>query len=93
MTKAELVERVYKDNKMRGLPRVAIAEMVDSIFELLGKGIIKDGKFTYPSFGAFNLKKRKERQGRNPQTGKTLTIKAHKTITFRPAPTLKQSLR
>ncbi len=93
MTKAELIERVYKDNKLRGLPRVAIAEMVDSVFDLLAKGIMKDGKFTYPGFGAFNLKKRKERKGRNPQTGKTITIKAHKTITFRPAPTLKQSLR
>ncbi len=93
MTKAELIERVFKDNKPRGIPRVAIIEMVDAAFDLLAKGVIRDGKFTYPGFGAFNLRKRKERKGRNPKTGECLTIKAHQTIIFRPAPTLKQSLR
>jgi nucleoid DNA-binding protein len=93
MTKAELIERVFKDNRPRGIPRVAIIEMVDTIFDFLAKGIMHDGKFTYPGFGAFNLRKRKERQGRNPKTGEALVIQAHRTITFRPAPRLKQSLR
>lgn len=93
MTKAEFIERVFKDNRPRKIPRVAIAEMVDTAFELMEKGIKKDGKFTYPGFGAFVLRKRRERKGRNPKTGQPLTIKASQTVAFRAAPKLKQSLR
>ena len=35
---------------------------------------------------------RKERQGRNPQTGETMTIPAHKVIKFIPSQSLKDSL-
>lgn len=93
MTKAELIERVFKDNRPRRISRVAITEMIETAFDMLAKGIKRDGKFTYPGFGAFNLRKRKARNGRNPKTGETLLIEARKTITFRPAPKLKDSLR
>ncbi len=93
MTKAELIERVFKDNRPRKIPRVAIREMIDSAFVLLANGIKKDGKFACPGFGAFVLKKRKARRGRNPKTGESLMIAARQTVTFRPAPRLKQSLR
>lgn len=93
MTKAELIERIFKDNKPRRIPRVAIEQMVDTAFELLMKGIKRDGRFTYPGFGAFVLRKRKARNGRNPKTGQPLVIQARQTVTFRPAPKLKQTLR
>ncbi|MFH1018083.1 MAG: HU family DNA-binding protein [Pseudomonadota bacterium] len=93
MTKAELIERVFRDNRPRKISRVAITNMVDTAFDLLAKGIKRDGKFTYPGFGAFNLRKRKEREGRNPKTGEKIVIKARTTIAFRAAPRLKASLR
>lgn len=93
MTKAEFIERVFKDNKPRKIPRVAICEMVETAFDLLAKGIKRDGKFTYPGFGAFLLRKRKARNGRNPKTGEPLVIKASQTVAFRAAPKLKSSLR
>ena len=93
MTKAELIERVFKDNRPRRISRVAVTQMIDSAFEFLQKGIKRDGKFTYPGFGAFSVRKRKARQGRNPKTGEPITIEARKTVAFRPAPRLKQSLR
>jgi nucleoid DNA-binding protein len=93
MTKAELIERIFKDNRPRRISRVAVHEMVDTAFDLVTKGIRRDGKFTYPGFGAFNLKKRKERQGRNPKTGEKIVIRARQTVGFRAAPDLKASLR
>ena len=93
MTKAEFIERVFKDNKPRRIPRVAIIEVVDGAFNVLVKGIRRDGKFTYPGFGAFNLRSRKARNGRNPKTGEKIIIEARKTISFRAAPRLKQTLR
>ena len=93
MTKAELIERVFKDNKLRRLPRVAVAEMIDAAFDNIGKGLRRDGKFTYPGFGAFNVRKRKARTGRNPKTGEPIEIKAQRGISFRPSPKLKSTLR
>ena len=90
MTKAELIEKVW--NATDGLTKKQTAEMVDAMFDNLGTAIKKDGRFSYPGFGTWTVKKRKARKGRNPQTGAEITIKASKTVTFKPAPTLKDKL-
>ena len=56
------------------------------------KAIKKEKRFAYPSFGTFTVRTRKARKGRNPQTGEEIKIKASKTVGFKPAPTLKNSL-
>ncbi|MCG2777243.1 MAG: HU family DNA-binding protein, partial [Desulfobacterales bacterium] len=52
----------------------------------------KEGKLALAGFGSFIVSERKERQGRNPQTGETMTIKASKTVRFRAGKALKESL-
>lgn len=93
MTKLELVERVYKDNKFRKIPRTLIEKILNTTFDLFVKSIQKDGKFTYPGFGSFVLKKRKGREGRNPKTGEVIYIQSRKTVVFKPAQQLKDSLQ
>jgi DNA-binding protein HU-beta len=44
-------------------------------------------------FGTFSVGKRAARNGRNPQTGATIKIKASKTVRFRAGKALKDSLR
>ena len=44
-------------------------------------------------FGSFKVKSRAARKGRNPQTGATITIKASKTVGFKPSSDLKKSVR
>lgn len=91
MTKAELIEAVH-DAHGSGLSRKAVSELVDGVFEQVGKAVKKNGRFAYPSFGTFTLKKRKGRIGRNPQTGAELKIGPSKTVGFKPSPELKKSL-
>jgi DNA-binding protein HU-beta len=91
MTKAELVEAVHAEHG-NGLSRKAVGELIDNVFENIGKAVRKSGRFVYPSFGTFSLKKRKGRVGRNPQTGAELKIAPSKTVGFKPAPELKKSL-
>lgn len=92
MTKAELVNKVYDSNKKRGYSKTAVNEVCDSIFSHLCSAIKKDKRFTYPGFGTWTVRRRKARKGRNPQTGQIINIPASKTVGFRPAPTLKNSL-
>ena len=91
MTKHELIEAVLK-NGDGTLTKKAVTELVDGVFDTVAKTIKKEKKFTYPGFGTFSLRERKARQGRNPQTGETIQIKKSKTIGFRPAKSLKETL-
>ncbi len=56
------------------------------------KGLKKDKTVQLVGFGTFNVKKRKARKGRNPQTKEEIRIPASKTVTFKVGKTLKDSV-
>ena len=91
MTKDELISTVIKASKV-DLSKKAAGEIIDATFAAISKSIKKEKRFAYPSFGTFTIRTRKARKGRNPQTGEEIKIKASKTVGFKPAPTLKNSL-
>ncbi|NLF16523.1 MAG: HU family DNA-binding protein [Lentisphaerae bacterium] len=92
MNKTELTEKLAK---MTGLPKVKAGEVVDALFDARpGKGIIaieldKGRKVAIPGFGTFSSRSRKARKGRNPATGKAITIAAKNYPVFRAGKTLK----
>ncbi len=90
MTKAELIDAVKKANP--SLSKKDTAELVDAVFDNLKEAIIKEGRFSYPGFGTFNVRERRARTGRNPRTGEEIKIPASKTVAFKPAPVFKDSL-
>ena len=90
MTKSELLDVIAKANEE--MTKKQVSAIVDSVFETVGGAIKKDGQFAYPGFGTFKVRKRKARQGRNPQTGESIKIKASKTVGFKPAKALKDRL-
>ena len=92
MTKAEFIDQVVKASADMDLTKKAAGELIDGMFGIVGKAIKKDGRFSYPGFGTFTMKKRAARKGRNPRTGSEIRIKASKTVGFKPAPGLKKSL-
>ena len=91
MTKQELIEAVAKKSG-EDMTKRAVTELVDTVFETLGHAIKKNKRFSYPGFGTFVIRTREARTGRNPRTGETLKIKASKTVGFKPARSLKDTL-
>jgi DNA-binding protein HU-beta len=89
MTKDDLVNAVAKATK---LSKRAAGDAVNSTFENLARAIRKDKRFQVPGFGTFSVRSRKARKGRNPQTGDVISIKASRTVGFKPAPVLKKGL-
>ena len=87
MTKGELIDAVKGD-----LTKKMAGEIVDAVFDALKESLVEDERFAYPQFGTFSVKERAKRKGKNPRTGKTITIPASKTVTFRPASKFKDSL-
>jgi DNA-binding protein HU-beta len=91
MTKADLIEKLQKSTG-KDLSKKALADLMDELFGEIAKSVKKDKRFAYPGFGTFTIRKRAARVGRNPRTGEEIKIGPSKTVTFKPAPNLKNSL-
>ncbi len=89
MTKADLVEAVASQSRMT---KKAAAQVLEVVFANIGKAVKKDERFSYPGFGTWSIRTRKARKIRNPQTNEMMKLKASKTIGFRPAKELKDTL-
>ncbi len=56
--------------------------------QIIKEGLLKEGHVHIHQFGTFKIRQYQQRKGRNPQTGETIIIKAHKRVIFRPAKAL-----
>jgi DNA-binding protein HU-beta len=90
MTKQELVEKVAKQT---GLSKAAANKTIDTIVDSIKTTLKKGQKVTLVGFGTFSISKRKARNGRNPQTGVTIKIAAHKVPKFSAGKTLKDAIK
>ncbi len=89
MSKAELVEQIAAQAKLTK----ADADRAVNAFISAVKGSLKSGSdVTLIGFGTFTTVDRPARKGRNPQTGKSITIKAKKVVKFRPGKALKDEV-
>ena len=90
MNKGEFVEELAKEAKLsKSQANVMLNTMLDIILSSLKKG--KEVNLT--GFGRFDVRKRKAREGRNPQTGATIKIPARKVPRFKPSKTLKEAVQ
>ncbi len=89
MTKADLIQKVAKKtNTSQAMTGNVIDMTLNEIRTLLGKG----GSISFTGFGSFSVAKRAKRKGRNPQTGKEMTIPASKVARFRPGKGLREAV-
>lgn len=89
MNKKDLIAAVAAEHEMSG---AAAERVVQSVLDTIAKAVKKEGKVALFGFGTFDLRKRPARKGRNPRTGEAVKIKASKTVGFKPAKALKDSL-
>jgi DNA-binding protein HU-beta len=80
MNKAELIAKVSDD---AGITKTQANEALDSFVEAVTKTLKGGGKVTLVGFGTFSVSKRAARNGRNPQTGAVIKIKAKKVAKFK----------
>ncbi len=89
MTKSDVISEIANKSN---LTKADAEKALNSFVEITKDTLKKEGKLALAGFGSFIVSERKERQGRNPQTGETMTIKASKTVRFRAGKALKESL-
>jgi DNA-binding protein HU-beta len=90
MTKAELVERMAKAAK---ITKRAAETALDSFAAGVRDSLKKGKRVSLVGFGTFSVGKRAARNGRNPQTGEAIKIKAAKVPRFKAGKALRDSIR
>lgn len=80
MNKAELIEKIVNG---AGITKVQANEALDSFTGAVVSALKKGDRVTLVGFGTFSVSARAARNGRNPQTGATLKIKARKVPKFK----------
>lgn len=90
MTKAELVERMAKDAR---ITKKAAEAALDSFTMCVRDSLRRGKRVGLVGFGTFSVGRRAARNGRNPQTGETIKIKAAKVPRFKPGKVLKDAIR
>ncbi len=80
MNKAELIAKIAED---AGITKTQANATVDAFVDAVTKTLKKGDKVTLVGFGTFSVSKRAARNGRNPQTGAVIKIKAKKVAKFK----------
>jgi DNA-binding protein HU-beta len=89
MNKAELISKIAED---AGITKTQANATVDSFVEAVTKTLKKGDKVTLVGFGTFSVSKRAARNGRNPQTGAVIKIKAKKVAKFKAGKDLSEKI-
>lgn len=80
MNKTELIDAIAAD---AGISKVAAKKALESVTENVAKALKAGDKVSLVGFGSFSVSKRAAREGRNPQTGKTIKIAAKNVVKFK----------
>ena len=89
MNKGDLINRVAESAE---LTQAQAKTAVNSVFEAISDALAGEDKVTLVGFGTFSVRHSPERQGRNPATGKAITIAAKNNVKFKPGKELTESV-
>ena len=92
MTKIEIVSYVYDRLPQGEFTQREVKDLVDDVFDIM-KEILESGEgLKISGFGNFVLRDKRQRQGRNPQTGDPIVITERRVLNFKASQLLKLSL-
>lgn len=86
LTKADMAEHLYYE---LGLNKREAKELIGVFFKEICNTLELGEQVRLSGFGNFDLRKKKQRPGRNPKTGETIPVSARCVVTFRPGKKLK----
>ena len=89
LNKQELVANVAEQ---ASLTKKDAEKAVNAVFEAIKSALSEGDRIQLIGFGTFEVKDRKARKGRNPQSGEEIDIPASKTPVFKAGKALKDSV-
>lgn len=89
LTKADLVNYIYEKNELR---KAEAAQAMEALLEIIKTSLANNESVLISGFGKLNVKYKKERRGRNPQTGAELMLAQRRVVTFKSSSILRQKI-
>ncbi len=89
MNKSDLIDGMAEDS---GITKAAAKKALESFLGNVEGSLKKGNRVSLVGFGSWSVSKRAAREGRNPQTGKTIHIKAKKVVKFKAGSDLSKSV-
>ena len=80
LTKAQIVEALFARG---GFTKIQSAQVIDTLFELIKQSLQNGEDILISGFGKFSVQEKQARRGRNPKTGKAITLAPRKAVTFK----------
>ena len=89
MNKSDLIDGMAAD---AGITKAAAKKALESFLGNVQGSLKKGNRVSLVGFGSWSVSKRAAREGRNPQTGKTIKIAAKKVVKFKAGSDLQNSV-
>ena len=89
LTKADIVETIRMEN---GYSLKQSSEVTEILMEIIKQSLESGEDVMISGFGKFQVKNKKERRGRNPETGEDLTLPARRVVTFKCSESLRNRI-
>jgi integration host factor subunit alpha len=80
LTKNDLMNSMHQNLNLR---KCKSLELLESLLEIMKKKLESGEDIQISGFGRFSIKNKRERRGRNPQSGEDLTLEPRRVVTFR----------
>jgi integration host factor subunit alpha len=80
LTKADIIDSLYNGSD---LTKAQSAELIDALVEIMKRTLENGEDILITGFGKFCVKEKRQRKGRNPQTGSDLMLDPRRVVTFR----------
>lgn len=90
MTKSDLIAKVT--DSVKTLKKKDVEKAVNAIFTSIQEALSQGEKAQFIGFGTFEVKQRKARKGRNPQSGSVINIPATAVPVFKAGKTLREQV-
>jgi DNA-binding protein HU-beta len=85
--KNEFIRLVAKES---GIPQTVVAKVLGVSVSVILRSLVKGDKVVWTGFGTFEMRRRSQRHGINPQTRERITIDSTLTPGFTASSTFKQ---
>ncbi len=89
MNKTDLIDAMAEH---AGISKAAAKKALESFLENVEKSLKKGDRVSLVGFGSWSVSKRAAREGRNPQTGKTIKIAAKNVVKFKAGADLQKAV-
>jgi len=89
LAKTQIVENLFAKNLFTKGESVQI---IETLFELMKQALERGDDILISGFGKFTVREKRQRQGRNPQTGESMALPPRTVVTFKCSGILKEKV-